>query len=163
MKNNVDAVEASSINGEPLLTYLMPISLLIFVICRVSHAELLFEHILLFSCYQWTLSLKNVIFGPLKKDSGFILWALVALSAYMKTRTFALVMASIVGLANGVVGLYIVKNKPWNNNYTRTARYLRKSVFFAKTFTMYTLSAGIFWLWIAHQIYHAPEELFLIK
>lgn len=161
MKEEITEANAFNVNGEPLLTYLMPISVLIFFTSRMRDPDLLLEHILFFASWQWLWSLKNVILGPLKKDSGIILWALGATSAYLKHRQFTMISALIAGSATGATGLFIISHKPWKNDFTRTARYLRKTTFFAKTFTAYLLVNSAFWYFTAFQVYNAPDALFM--
>lgn len=149
------------IGDEPFLTFLMPVSLFVFYTSRLRDADLLLEHVLFFAGWQWLLSLKNVVIGPMKKDTGIIQWAVLIGAAYFKSRLGILLMSVAVGISNGAVGLFILSHKPWKNHFIRAARYFKKSTFWAKTFTAYLLASSVLWFWIAFDIHSSPEAKFL--
>ena len=58
---------------ESFLTYLMPISLAVFYILKAGGSdEDVYSTVLYMALFQWLWSVKNVMFGPLSKDSGLL-------------------------------------------------------------------------------------------
>lgn len=96
----------------------------------------------------------------MKTDSGIVQWALLMAACHFKSRLGTLGMCGAVGISNTVVGSLILSHKPWKNDFLRTAKYFKKSTFWAKTFTPYLLGSGALWLWIAFDVYQLPEGTF---
>ena len=133
------------VGDEPFMTYLLPLSILLFIYARYSDPDEFTRHCLFFSYYQWMLSLKNVIIGPLKKDSGIILWALLAGFTHYEHKMGMTIMCAYASVANGFVFWAMAAHKPWHNGFHRAAKYFKKSVLWAQIMFYYLLVSAIFW------------------
>ena len=148
------------IQNEPFMTFLMPLSLIVFLTSRLREPDSILEHILFFAGYQWVLSLKNVVIGPLRQDTGLVSWALTLLATYFRHRWAMIILTAIVSLSNTGLFMIISSKKPWHNGFRKTSEYFKKSTFWAKTFWLYLLGSGVIWGMIARDLYTAPAALF---
>lgn len=148
----------NDIGPESFMTYIMPISLIIFFSIRFKYSEKLIKYVMIFAIWQWLLSIKNILIGPIYVDSGIIQWALLILAIYFKSKFATLGMCLAVSISNIIIVFHILSKKPWNNNYLKTAKYFKKSTFWAKIFTVYLMGSGVLWLWITYDIYKFPKD-----
>ena len=125
------------VGQEPLMTYLLPLSLLCFVLARYSDPNEFTRHCLFFAFYQWILSLKNVVIGPLKKDSGLVLWLVMMVSAHYESKWGLIASTGYASVSNGVVCGAIGMHRPWHNGFHKSARYFKKSVLWCQIFFYY--------------------------
>ena len=135
---------------EPLLTYLMPLSLMCFVYLRFLEPNEFIRHCFFFSLFQWILSVKNIVIGPLRKDSGIVLWAAMMASAHYESKWGMVISTGYATLANGVVCAAMGRHKPWYNGFHKSARYFKKSVFWCQIFFYYLACSSLFWGNMAH-------------
>ena len=135
---------------EPLMTYLMPLSLLCFVYFRYRDPNDFIRHCFFISLFQWILSLKNIVLGPLRKDSGIVLWAVMMASAHYESKWGMVISTGYATIANGTVCALMGRHKPWYNGFHKSARYFKKSVFWCQTFFFYLACSTLFWGSMAH-------------
>ena len=141
------------VGKEPMMTFLMPISLALFVYVRYSDPDEFTRHCLFFAFYQWILSLKNVVIGPLRKDSGIVLWAVMMVSAHYENKWGMMASTGYACVANGVVCAALGAHKPWRNGFHKSARYFKKSLLWCQTFFYYLGLSSLFWGNMAYTVW----------
>jgi len=102
---------------------------------------------------QWLWSLKNLIAGPLKADSGILSWILLVYARYTENAFMSFLICSFQVLAFGFVFGMIAKSKPWRTDFAQPARKMSKTKRWAKTFFWYLLGHSVFWTHCARDFY----------
>merc|ERR1711871_1221930 len=110
--------------------------------------------VLYMALFQWLWSVKNWMYGPLRRDSGLVTWLLLIVSiAYFREPFYAFICSTILGVSYLLVWLKILKGRPWLSQYGKIASYFNKTKFFAWIFFYYLFFAGVFWCWCAYGFY----------
>jgi len=107
------------------------------------------------ACLQWLWSVKNVCAGagPLRSDFGVVSWAVLVYSRYLQNSFLSFLICVFQVCAFGFVLGFIVKSKPWQNDFARLARKYDKSKTWAKMFVAYMAGHSLFWAICAREFY----------